>query len=345
MYTKFKLGLLGTGHLLIDMIGIYTVNYQFRHLSISYVVFFFIIYNLIAFGIQPVIGYYTDTKNRYKEVMLLGLILGVLGLTIINLGLLALLCVAIANAMYHVGGGVLSLDLYPNKATPLGIFVAPGAIGVFLGYLLSNGNNDNTYVLIVLAILVFLFLYLVYKEVKPVLIYSDISPSFYKIIIWILIVIAIRSFVGSSLVIDTGGEWMAKGLLVTSVFLGKFMGGILGDNFGFKRVGVIGLLLSLPLLILGMNFFVLGLIGALLFNFTMAITLFVLIDSLGKYKGFAFGLTTLTLVVFFLPSQFGLDLGTGMLYIVVMIVLITLASYALNNALEIYNDSMEGGRR
>ena len=136
MYAKLKLGLLGTGHLLIDMIGIYTVNYQFRHLSISYVVFFFIIYNLIAFGIQPLIGYYTDIKNKYKEVMLLGLLLGLVGLITINLGLVALLFVAVANAMYHVGGGVLSLELYPNKATPLGIFVAPGAIGVLLGYML-----------------------------------------------------------------------------------------------------------------------------------------------------------------------------------------------------------------
>ena len=35
----------------------------------------------------------------------------------------------LGNALFHVGGGVVSLNLTPKRATAPGIFVAPGGLG------------------------------------------------------------------------------------------------------------------------------------------------------------------------------------------------------------------------
>ena len=126
------------------------------------------------------------------------------------------------------------------------------------------------------------------------------------------------------------------------IVIGKFFGGILGDRYGYKEVGIFGLIVSLPLLILGHNIPILGMLGALLFNLTMAITLFLIIDVFGKYKGFAFGLTTLSLVIAFLPKLLGFSMEFNVWYVVIISILVLLGSYSLNKAVNIYYE-IEGG--
>lgn len=331
-----KIFLLSIGHLMIDLSGIYLINVQYNDYDFGLIVFYFLIYNLIAFGLQPFVGYYADIKNKYFLYVILGLLLPAIGLLLIDFGIIAIIISTIGNALYHVGGGVISVNLYPNKAAPAGIFVAPGAIGVFLGVYLASKTMSFTPILIAISsILIFLILY-IFRNSKIEHKYKKISENFALIVGLILLVIGIRGFLGSILLFTWVDTLTFKILLVSCIFLGKFFGGILGDKFGFKETGIFGLIASAPLLLLGYSIPILGMIGALFFNFTMAITLFLIIDSLGRFKGFAFGLTTLTLVITFLPKTFGFSIDIGFLYYSVIILLVIIGSYILHRVVVLY---------
>lgn len=336
MNRYLKLIVLAMGHLLIDMVGIYIIHYQYNHLALEHIALFFVVYNILAFGLQPIVGYYADKNAWYKHYVLLAPVLSVLSLILFDFGLLPIFIMTIANAMYHVGGGALSVDLFPRQAMPTGVFVAPGALGVFIGYVLALGEKEVQYFIILGLIIFFVTVYLILKEDALDHPYQPIHPSFITIIGLVLTVIAVRGFVGTTLVLLWNTSLVNKLYLVIGVFLGKFLGGICGDWFGFKAIGVGGLVLSLPLLLIGQEVMIFGLLGAFLFNLTMAITLLIIIDSLGKYKGFAFGLTTLTLVIFFLPAQLGFQLPGGFAYYGIMIVVVFIAIIALYKAIEIY---------
>ena len=109
--------------------------------------------------------------------------------------------------------------------------------------------------------------------------------------------IVIRAFAGANIPMT----WERTGLLVllpsAVSCLGKAAGGIAGDRFGAGRTGVWSLLVSLPLILFGAESPVLSLLGILLFNMTMPVTLCALADLMPKNPGFAFGLTTLALLL------------------------------------------------
>ncbi|RKY52726.1 MAG: hypothetical protein DRP93_07650 [Candidatus Neomarinimicrobiota bacterium] len=329
MNKIIKITVLSIGHLLIDLEGIYLINKQFNDYDFKYIAFFFIIYNVIAFGLQPFFGYFADTKNKYLHFVIIGSILPIVAIFIKDVGIVAIIISTVGNAMYHIGGGVISVNLYPNKAAPAGIFVAPGVIGVFLGIFLASRAFSYEYVIAVIGIIVIVLIFIIFRGFELKSEYKKINQNFVKIIILILLIVAIRGFIGSMLMFTWKDNTVYDILLVAAIFLGKFFGGILGDKFGFKEVGIFGLIVSAPLLLLGYYWSIAGLIGALFFNFTMAITLFLIIDNLGKYKGFAFGLTTLTLVIAFLPKALGISISFGFTYYSTILILVVLGSYIL----------------
>ena len=80
-------------------------------------------------------------------------------------------------------------------------------------------------------------------------------------------------------------------------FLGKGLGGVLADRFGWIRIAVGALLASSPLLSFGASNPVAGLAGLFLFNMTMPVTLVATANALPRWPGFAFGLTCLALII------------------------------------------------
>lgn len=333
---KIKLGLFGIGHLIIDLVGIYILFYQYHHLSFANITLYFILYNLLAFGMQVVFGYYADKYKLYKLFLVLPFLFASMALLLYEIGIIPILIMTLANAMIHVGGGVLSVDMFKGKSMPAGVFVAPGVIGVFAGGILALNEVPVTIFLLPIVVLMFLLNYFVMQAHVHTEEQSNFPDNLLKLIGFILIIIAIRAFLGSVFVMEWNDSNLMQFFLILSIFLGKFLGGIFGDRFGFKKVGVYGLIFSLPFLMLGKQYMIFGLIGAFLFNSTMAITLFLIMDILKPYKGFAFGLTTLTLVIFFLPSQFGLELSNILFYYSVTIVGVLLAAYILSETLKIY---------
>ena len=141
-------------HFCVDFVcvfGLYLIANMLDHkgkddLFISIV---FLLYNCLAFLLQPFFGMLVDrfkdpkkTKN-FKYLVLLSLGVLLLGWTLfmilevgknlIFLMFIVVILFGLSNALFHVSAGKQVL-MFTNKATPGGLFVSTGALGVGLGY-------------------------------------------------------------------------------------------------------------------------------------------------------------------------------------------------------------------
>jgi FSR family fosmidomycin resistance protein-like MFS transporter len=126
------------------------------------------------------------------------------------------------------------------------------------------------------------------------------------ILLLVFLSIAIRSLVGAVLVFPWKTNIDLLIILTSAVVLGKGLGGILADKFGWIRVAVGALVLSIPFLVFGANIPYLAIIGMFLFNITMPITLVAISNILPGLPGFAFGLTCLALIFGMIPAFFSI---------------------------------------
>jgi FSR family fosmidomycin resistance protein-like MFS transporter len=223
----------------------------------------------------------------------------------------AVVFAGLGNALFHVGGGSVSLNLTPRKASAPGIFVATGAIGIFLGTLLGKGGQFVAWPFILALFILCIMMFIIRK---PEMNYdrkeipANKTNHFELILLLVLLSIAIRSLVGTMLVFPWKTSLDLAIVLTAAIVLGKGLGGILADKFGWIKIAIGSLILSIPLLILGANVPFLAIIGMFLFNITMPITLTAISNIMPGRPGFAFGITCLALVIGALPSLIFSDL-------------------------------------
>ena len=327
--------------------------YTFSHFAVDYLCFWilfgyfsagipgtaaqalgFILYNFIAFGLQMVIGAYCDEHRKFPSSAL-GCVLVLVAVLLSTFApWVALVITALGNAFFHVGGGIESLVHSGGKLYRGGVFVSAGALGVVLGTLHGTkiGMSDFNPVLLIgpalLALFCAVICYIANKK-YPNLEDCDIkNAASEKIGIWLvlglaLLSVVIRSFGGTAIPM----EWkttMKLGLVSGfAAFLGKFLGGFAADLFGAKRTGIISLLASLPFIIFGSGNMAVSVIGIVLFNITMPITLGIVAEKLPKNPGIAFGLTTAALLLGAVPSFFVMI--SGKIFLLLPAVLVSAA--------------------
>ncbi|MBQ5327606.1 MAG: hypothetical protein J6J15_00295 [Oscillospiraceae bacterium] len=296
---------------------------------------FVITYNFLAFGLQMIIGAFCDEHRKFPA--------SAVGCVLVLIGALcgafipeaypeyafnlwtSVLFVGVGNAFFHVGGGIESLVHSGGKLRRSGIFVSSGALGVALGiYNCSRftGGLDFIVPLMIFCAAICLIAHLKYPAGGE----AEISGAANeKAGIWIvlglaLVSVMIRSFGGTTIPM----EWkttMKLGLVSGfAAFLGKFIGGFAADLFGAKRTGMITLLASLPLLVFGSGNMIISVIGIILFNMTMPITLGIVAQRLPKNPGLAFGLTTAALLLGAVPSFFAVISGKTFLLVPAVLV-------------------------
>lgn len=302
-------------HFAVDYICFWILYGAFKAPTVQNMALGFIIYNFIAFGLQMVIGAYCDEKRDFPS--------GAVGCAIVSAAVLisyfsgwagVLIC-ALGNAFFHVGGGIDSLVHSGGKLFRCGIFVSAGALGVVLGTLhasklaLFGMSPVQVIKLFLLGAFCGVFCYLVHKKLgaegsTEITGTTNEKAAIGLIIALALVSVLIRSFGGTLVPM----EWKTGpqiGIFAGyAAFIGKFIGGFFADIFGAKRTGVISLLLSLPLLILGREYIVISLLGIILFNMTMPITLGMIAEKMPENPGTAFGLTTAALLLGAVPSFF-----------------------------------------
>lgn len=303
----------------------------------------FLIYNILAFGLQMFIGYFVDQNNvEHFKVAMIGCLLVVFGVMFGFSPWLALVFCAVGNASFHIGGGINSLMYSDGKIARGGVFVSSGALGVALGTVAGkSGFQFWVDVLLLLSCFALIYFFCSSKKYNSantcknknisqtnisLSIKSQTNISKGKIIIYLcLISIIVRSFVGFQVPITWKTNTLLFILPSIGAFVGKFAGGFLADNFGAKKVGVLSLLLSIPFLGFFNNNILLCVVGLVAFNISMSITLWGVASQLPNQPGFAFGLTTLALLVGDVPVFF-FKLPERLVVIVLPILIIISAS-------------------
>ena len=279
-----------------------------------------LLYNFCAFALQMPLGVVLDGLNRRKCLRkcepafgfaLVGVLLTFLG-TVTHPVILG-----IGNALFHLGGGVGTIHEDEEKGwrgRGLGVFVAPGALGLYLGTLVAKGEVIPMPALLILIGLVAVgCLGWCYRRMntqkKIPAIAAENSPEKegFFLLIGCLAVVILRSYIGMAVGFSWKSTILAGTVAVLAVVLGKVAGGFAAAGIGMRRTVVLSLLLSALCFLFSENM-VAGVPALFLFNMTMPITLYMLVRRLKGLTGFAFGLLTFGLFLGFLLTYLGLEL-------------------------------------
>lgn len=271
-----------------------------------------LLYNFCAFALQMPIGIIADKWNRNACMASLGCVLIVLSFFLSGWSLFAAMILGAGNGCFHIGGGLEVLNESDEKMSLLGIFVSPGALGIFFGTLVGkNGYINRFSILIALALLLAglssLYLYLNFRQRKSLLsdnaeITVDISGKTGLLAACFLVVV-LRSHIGMILSYSWKTGVLAF-IAVCMVVFGKALGGIISDRAGIRKTVIVSLGAAAVLFPVG-GLPLAGLGAMLFFNMTMPITLWIMARLLPGAKGFAFGMLTFALFIGFLPKYYG----------------------------------------
>ena len=286
--------------------------------SMEVVALSILLYDIVAFTLQLPIGIALDQldKNSYAALLSYALVGAGVVLSLVPIALLewpAILLLAIGNALFHSAGGLSVLNISQKHAGPSGIFIATGAIGVFLGTQSAQmGRLQIAFSLLVLLFLCALITLVVQKVNKKYWNVHNVTFDIPRLssntllaIALLSLVVALRSYAGMVMAFPWKSEMLLLVLSILGVFAGKALGGVVADRIGFRTTAIFSLIVAATLFVPSWEIPVMGLLGVFFFNFTMSITLASLANILPNAKGTAFGLASFSLAVGALPALVG----------------------------------------
>lgn len=279
-----------------------------------------LLYNFCAFAMQMPLGAVLDILNKpgRQSGKDLSFVFAIAGVLLTFLGAVTHpVILGLGNALFHLGGGVGTI--YEDEAKGwhgkgLGVFVAPGALGLYLGTLLGKGGMLSWIPIGLLAGVVAVFC-LVWCYKKRIM--QEI-PAFEMAVPTIdgeaagllngcLAVVILRSYIGMAVSFSWKNTLFTGTIAVLAVVLGKVAGGFVAAWAGIGRTVAVSLLLSGFCFLLSENMAA-GVLALFLFNMTMPITLYLLVKKRRGQEGFSFGVLTFGLFLGFLPTYLGLEI-------------------------------------
>lgn len=320
--------------------------------SMEVVTLSILLYDIVAFTLQLPIGIALDQldKNSYAALLSYALVGAGVILSLVPIALLewpAILLLAIGNALFHSAGGLSVLNISQKHAGPSGIFIATGAIGVFLGTQSAQmGRLQIAFSLLVLLFLCASITRVVQKVNKK---YWNIHNAPFAIpefssrtllaIALLCFVVALRSYTGMIMAFPWKSEMLLLALSILGVFAGKALGGMVADRIGFRTTAIFSLIAAATLFVPSWEMPLMGLLAVFFFNFTMAITLASLSNILHEAKGTAFGLASFSLAIGALPALLGLRLEHPL----VLSAMSLISALALGVSLTLVKDTVATG--
>lgn len=267
-----------------------------------------VLYNFCAFAMQAPLGLLADKLNRNAVLAAAGCVIVALSAFLSKYAVLACVIAGIGNALFHLGGGIDTLNDCGKRCGKLGVFVSPGAFGIFFGTKLGRAKSLPFYAVMAALFLAALLILLMasrhdlLKRSRNVPVSFDgiTSPGVIPAAVCFFLVVCLRSFAGSSMAFPwkSVGKWAV--INTCAVVFGKTAGGFLADRFGAVRSSWVTLGAS-AVLFLFADHPAAGVLAVFLFNMTMPVTLGALGRMLPGVKGFAFGMLTLALFVGLVP--------------------------------------------
>ena len=265
-----------------------------------------LLYNFCAFALQMPFGLLADRLDHNGIVAAVGCLSVALAYFVPG-ALPAAIIAGIGNALFHLGGGIDTLNVSERKAAWLGIFVSPGAVGLYLGTLWGKSGSISLWpapaILLLLSIAI-LFLYRkTFGSFRSGNAPLDTSGNL-KLLLPLFLVVVLRSYMGmnQSFAWKSTGSWAI--ILTLSLALGKTAGGFLMDKTSPRFASSLSLGLAASLYLLS-ALPLPGTLAVFFFNMTMPVTLWAVAKITPGAKGFTFGLLTFGLFLGFLPSWLG----------------------------------------
>ena len=157
MKEKITLTLSSVIHFLVDLTCIYYMNGVLFPLAVTSHMFLMwaVYYNFCAFALPALVGYLADrflpdrggmrelsghVRHHAKSPGSFRLLLAAAGCLLVGIGwfffripVLMITLIGVGNGMFHVGAGMEVLHDSDSRYAPPGMFIATGAVGVFLG--------------------------------------------------------------------------------------------------------------------------------------------------------------------------------------------------------------------
>jgi MFS transporter, FSR family, fosmidomycin resistance protein len=304
---------LGLAHALTDAGCGFLVAYFVKagDLDRASVLLLIVLYNTLAFGGQAPAGWLLDRLRAYRRGAVIGVVLVAEALVFFpGWALGAVVLAGVGNALFHVGAGALVLRSSSDRATEAGVFVGPGAAGLCLGLCLGAWRVPAGWPLAIGLLLAAPYLWLVARPLLTVRTDRDLPRITHPWAVPVLLCVAcllgsvaIRGLVGFTI----SGAWRGVSIevliaLALAACAGKMLGGFVGDRLGWVGTSVVALALSAPLVSAAVGVAPAAVIGMLLFQLTMAITLKASHHVMPGRPGLAFGLPCLALWFGALPK-------------------------------------------
>ena len=292
-----------------------------------------LLYNFFAFAMQMPVGIFADYKNRNAGMAVWGCILvafsylpAAAASALAGTGALgpvwataASVFAGLGNGLFHVGGGLDVLNKSEKSAGLLGIFVAPGALGIYFGTLFAKQSGDGTewpvFLLLGAALCIFWCArksgiwhqsgnrpFSVFPE-KHLLTKAK-KQAAASAVACLFAVVVLRSYLGMIQDFTWKDSIDAGMILAAAAALGKAAGGFLTDIAGVKKTAAVSVVTA-GVLYLFSSHPAAGILAVFFWNMTMPITLWAVARILPGAKGFSFGLLTFALFLGFCPSYLG----------------------------------------
>ena len=247
-----------------------------------------LLYNTLAFSTQCIVGLIIDRFGRCRMWEAAAFALVILGFALPVPFLARIAMVGVGNSIFHVAAGTVTLQQSAGRAWPLGVFVAPGAFGVTLGTLFPRFGWALACLMALTAAATLLRRE---EPIPPVGAGQPAGNAFPLLPVALLsIAVAVRALGGVAVSFSWKQSAFHAFLLTFFVFAGKAAGGFVCDQLGAKRSAW----LSIPLAAVCVAFFSysmpLSLLGQLLLNLTMPVTLWLLYRLMPDAPAFSFGL-------------------------------------------------------
>ena len=253
-------------------------------------------YNTLAFSTQCLVGLAADRVKKHVPAASLSMLAVAAGFALPVPPLVRVLLVGLGNSVFHVAGGAFTLEKSRGRAAGLGVFVAPGAIGLTLGTLWPSLGTLFAVLLTLCAVLEIPLSHILRgrepggetAETVP-----EPAADRRKILAAILLLtaaVAIRAVGGSAASFPWKTGAAASLILTMAVWAGKTAGGFLCDRTGPIRPAMISIPAAAVCIAFCSAWMFPSLIGQFALNLTMPVTLWLLYRAMPGDPGLAFGL-------------------------------------------------------
>lgn len=247
------------------------------------------LYSTLAFSTQCLVGLAADRVHSQRIAVAASMVCVALGFALPLSGLFRVILLGLGNSVFHVSAGTVTLRGSGFRAAPLGVFVAPGAIGLTLGTCFPAWGPVLTVLLLLAAAVCLLPTAQAEAPAPPTPASSVQGAKKTAAVLLLTAAVAVRAVGGAAVRFPwQDGVWPT--LLATFfVFSGKLTGGFLCDHVGARRAAWCSIPAAALLIAFCGAWMMPSLLGQLALNLTMPITLWLLYRAMPEAPGFAFG--------------------------------------------------------